>query len=80
MKERILDYLKIFALVVIILILSKLFTETFCTNETAFTESYTINNYNVAGTEDYIWVVDFQFNTPEEAWRFIKKIELQRRR
>ena len=40
-----------------------------------FDEMYTLRKYNVAGSDDYIFVIDFVFDTHVEASQFVSKIE-----
>lgn len=44
-------------------------------SEVIFTEWYNVNRYHIAGTENYQYVIDFIFESEEEATAFIQKIE-----
>lgn len=44
-----------------------------------FDEMYTLRKYNIAGEVDYIFVVDFVFDTHIEASQFVSKIERLRK-
>lgn len=45
-----------------------------------FTKEYMMNRYNIAGTEDYIYVVDFQFDCSKEMMEWLRKYEELRRK
>jgi len=47
--------------------------------EKTITEYYTLNKYHKAGTTEFIYVIEFKFNTHQEACIFAGKIEKYRK-